>query len=353
MLTWAYSWVWWLCPLPLLVYALWPPAAARRTAVRVSFMPRLQELLGDRELAASIRHSWIQWAQLTLLWLLALAAVARPQWLEPPVSRTQPTRDLLLLVDLSGSMQHEDFTNAAGQTVDRLTAVKEVLADFLEKRRGDRLGLVVFGDAPFVQVPFTTDLALCRQLLDEAQVGMAGPRTALGDAMGLGIKLFEKSDLPTKTMIALTDGNDTASSMPPEKAAEVAAGRGLTIHTIVVGDPTSVGEDKIDEVVLQHVAQTTGGRFYAARDRGQLAQIYTELDKLEAIKVQTISHRPRVDLFPVPLAGLVMVTMAAAAGDLLRGFLREQRDRKAPGPGRAGANIHVNPRTGEMEVSPP
>ena len=247
----------------------------------------------------------------SLVWLLILTALARPQWLEPPIERSIPTRDLLLLVDLSGSMEQQDFTNAAGQTVDRLTAVKEVLGDFLAKREGDRVGLVVFGTAPFLQVPFTTDLALCRQLLDETAVRMAGPRTALGDAIGLGIKLFENSDVPTKTILALTDGNDNSSAVPPVEAARVAENRGITIHTIAMGDPTTVGEEKLDREALQAVAQTTGGDFFLAMNRVELAQVYERLDSIETRELKTVSHRPRQDLFFWPLAAALLVSLAA------------------------------------------
>ena len=255
----------------------------------------------------------------------------------------------MLLVDLSGSMEHKDFTNASGQKVDRLTAVKEVLDDFLEKREGDRVGLVVFGNAAFVQAPFTSDLELCRQLLDETQVRMAGPRTALGDAMGLGITLFEKSELPTKTMIALTDGNDTASGMPPDKAAAVARDRGITIHTVAVGDPASVGEEKIDEAALQTVSRTTGGKFFKASDRDQLATIYNELDRLEAVSVETISHRPRRDIFWMPLAAALVLSLG---GTVLGGIFRALRERRESGgqPAAAG-RVRVNPRTGELEAT--
>ncbi len=148
-----------------------------------------------------------------------MLALTRPQRIEPPLHRDQPTRDLLLLVDLSASMDTRDFTDASGQTVDRVAAVKSVLDEFLSRRKGDRVGIVVFGSAPFVLVPFTTDLALCRRMMAEMQAGMAGPRTAFGDAIGLGITLFANSAMKRKTMIALTDGNDTASQVPPAEAA--------------------------------------------------------------------------------------------------------------------------------------
>ena len=210
-----------------------------------------------------------------------LTALARPQWLEPPVTREVPTRNLLLLVDLSGSMRQEDFTNAAGAKVDRLSAVKEVLGAFLVRCEGDRVGLVVFGDAPFLQAPFSTDLSLSRRLLDETAIGMAGPCTAFGDAVGLGVTLFDQSDAPAKTIIALTDGNDTASQVPPVEAARVARQRDIRIHTVAIGDPTTMGEEKLDADTLRAVAQTSGGSYFFAADRQQLAGIYDELDQIE------------------------------------------------------------------------
>jgi Ca-activated chloride channel family protein len=165
VLTFAHVWVFWLAPLPLLVWWLVPSRHATRPAVRVPFLHRLQAA-GVREKAAENTDGAAPMIVRTIVWLLVLTALARPQWLEPPIHRAIPTRDLLLLVDLSGSMDQKDFTNAAGETVDRLTAVKDVLGEFLMRREGDRVGLVVFGTSPFLQVPFTTDLGLCRQLLD-------------------------------------------------------------------------------------------------------------------------------------------------------------------------------------------
>jgi Ca-activated chloride channel family protein len=347
VLSFAYAWVFWLLPLPILVRWLVPARRGRRAAVRVSFMATLSELAGRG--GRSVPRVGDRWRMivLSLVWVLTVSALARPQWLQPPVTREQPTRDLLLLVDLSGSMEHRDFTSESGETVDRLSAVKEVLGEFLEKRQGDRVGLVVFGDAAFVQSPFTVDLDLTRQLLDETQVRMAGPRTALGDAMGLGITMFEQSELPTRTMIALTDGNDTASGVPPEKAADVAADRGITIHTVVVGDPTSVGEEKIDEITLQAVARKTGGRFFMASDRAQLATIYNELDALEAVSVKTISHRSRIDLFWIPLAIALALSLLTES---LRWLASTRRERARPGEFTSPRRVRVNAATGELEL---
>lgn len=321
MLAFAYPWVALLVPLPLLVWFGLPAHAERRAGLTVPFFDRLARLSGQQPYSGGVvaRRSPFSVVALVLVWLLVLAALARPQWIEPPLHRELPTRDLLLLVDLSGSMDTKDFVDASGKTVDRLTAVKQVLDDFLSRRKGDRVGVVVFGDAPFALVPFTTDLDLCRLMLRDTAVGMAGPRTAFGDAIGLGIGLFARSTVKAKTMIALTDGNDTLSKVPPAEAARVAKDKGITIHTVAVGDPQAAGEDKLDEAALKEVAATTGGGFFRALDRTQLAEIYNRLDAIETRRVDTVSFRPRRDVYWVPLgAGLVLTLLVQAFGVVRR-----------------------------------
>ena len=342
MLTFAHLWVFWLAPLPLLVRLLVPPRIPVGPVVRVPFLPRIHAA-GGRAGSRSGEDN-LPLALHAVTWLLVLTALARPQWLEPPIERSIPTRDLLLLVDLSGSMEQKDFTSVSGQSVDRLTAVKEVLGEFLDRRQGDRVGLVVFGTAAFLQVPFTTDLNLCRQLLEETSVRMAGPRTALGDAIGLGIKLFENSEAPTKTIIALTDGNDTGSALPPAEAAKVARDRGITIHTVAIGDPTTVGEEALDEEALEAVAQITHGDSFLAINREQLAVVYQRLDQIETRDIKTVSHRPRRDLFFWPLAASLLLTLAAQAVKLFMGGPRVN-SQAAP------VRLRVNPRTFELETT--
>ncbi|PQO40223.1 VWA domain-containing protein [Blastopirellula marina] len=343
MFTFLYPWLWLLLPLPWLIRRFAPPRKTSPSAVRVPFGARLTAVLGPggaKSDSDTLSRSGIV---ATAVWLMVLAALARPQWIEPPIVKELPTRDLLLLVDLSGSMDQQDFVSAKGEKVDRLTAVKEVLDDFLKRRKGDRVGLVVFGDAAYLQAPFSTDLTLSERLLNECQVGMAGPRTALGDAIGLGVNLFKDSTAPSKTMIALTDGNDTKSQIPPIEAARVAAERDIRIYTVAIGDPTTVGEDKLDAQALQDVAQATGGSYFFAADRQSLAGIYDQLDKLEEHKVTTVSHRPRRDLF----AWFVAAALAISMLDKLAAILRRSSGEKVSA---AETKVNVNPQTGKLEA---
>ncbi|GJD65695.1 VWA domain-containing protein [Methylobacterium frigidaeris] len=313
MLTFAYPWVALLLPLPWLVSRLAPPRAERRAGLSVPFFDALVALTGARPQSGAVVASRARWRTgvLAACWLLALAALARPQRIEAPLHKDQPTRDLLLLVDLSGSMDARDFRDASGRPTDRLTAVKGVLDDFLARRQGDRVGVIVFGDDPFVLVPFTTDLALCRELVRETAVGMAGPRTVLGDAIGLGITLFDPSRARARTIIALTDGNDTASRVPPAEAARIARDKGIVIHAVAIGDPAAIGEEKLDEDALREVAATTGGDFSRALDREALAGIYRRLDAVETRRIETVSFRPRTDLYWVPLGLALLLSMGA------------------------------------------
>lgn len=320
MLTLNHPWLLLLILLPPLLRLIIPPYRESRQAIRVPWFQRMATLLQQRPSdgatiadanKAELLFFWVLWTLITL-------ALARPQFLEPPVSRILPTRDLMLLVDLSGSMAVEDFTNSQGDKVDRLTAVKEVLDEFLTRREGDRVGLIVFGNAAFVQVPFTQDLEATRQLLEETAVRMAGPRTAFGDAIGLGITLFERSEVEHRVMIALTDGNDTGSKVPPPQAARIAKDNDIVIYVVGVGDPTATGEEKLDEEALTAVASTTGGRYFHAADRDELEEIYAELDRIDTREVEAETYRPRTDLFHWPLAAFMLFGLVFHGGLLIK-----------------------------------
>jgi len=320
MISFAHPWLLLLILLPPAIRLLAPPYQESRQAIRVPWFQRIATLLQlqPADGAAVAKSSLSTLLYMWLLWMLIVLALARPQILEPPVSRIVPTRDLLLLVDLSGSMETRDFTNSAGDTVDRLTAVKEVLGEFLTRREGDRVGLIVFGNAAFVQVPFTQDLEATRILLHETAVRMAGPRTSFGDAIGLGITLFERSEVEKRVMIALTDGNDTGSKVPPQQAAKIARDKDIVIHVVGVGDPAATGEEMLDEEALTDVATTTNGRYFHADDRDQLEEIYSELDRIDSREVEAESYRPRSDLFHWPLAAFMLMALIFYGGLFFR-----------------------------------
>jgi len=311
MLTIAHPWLFLLIPLPWLVRRLLPTHHERKAAVRVPFMRRLSRLAGLQPGSgvAVARRPISQWVVLSITWLLVVFAITRPQWLEEPIIKELPMRDLLVAVDLSGSMEAEDFSDAEGNMVDRLTAVKQVLDAFFARRDGDRVGLILFGSAAFVQVPFTDDLDVVRELLGEAQIRMLGPRTMLGDAMGLAINLFERSEVDERVLIVLTDGNDTGSLVPPERAAEIARDNGVVVHTIAIGDPAAAGEQALDEKTLENIAAITSGGYFHANDRQELEEIYTHLDEINPRQVETQSYRPLTDLYDRPLAIGILITL--------------------------------------------
>ncbi len=311
MLTFAHPWLFLLLLLPWLLRKLLPTHHERKAAVRVPFMQRLTKSSGlqPADGVEITGRATSQWLMLGTVWICLIVAIARPQWLEEPIIKELPMRDLLVAVDLSGSMEAMDFTDTEGNVVDRLTAVKQVLDEFFARRDGDRVGLILFGSAAFVQVPFTQDLNVVRELLDEAQIRMLGPRTMLGDAMGLAINLFERSEVEDRVMIVLTDGNDTGSLIPPERAAEIARDNGVVVHSIAIGDPTAAGEQALDEKTLQNIASSTGGAYFHANDRQELEDIYSHLDEINPREVETQSYRPVIDLYYWPLAVGILVSL--------------------------------------------
>ena len=327
MIQFAAPWLFLLLPLPWLARRLLPAYRESRPALKVPFLERLKRVTGEQggTQASLARRLRSQWLLVTLSWLALVTALARPQWLDDPVVQEQPMRDLLLALDLSGSMDARDFSDSSGQAIDRLAAAKQVLDEFLSRRDGDRVGLVFFGSAAFVQAPFTDDLEVVRELLGEAQVRMLGPRTALGDAIGVAIRLFERSEVEERVLIVLTDGNDTGSLLPPARAAEVAADNGVTIHTVAMGDPSAVGEQALDEAALQEVAATTGGGFFRAEDREQLETVYDTLDGLNPRKVDARSYRPVHELFHWALGFAVLLSLLLFGGAEWAGARRSRR----------------------------
>jgi Ca-activated chloride channel family protein len=323
-----YPWLLLLLPLPWLAYRYLPAYNEARSAVRVPFFAAMSRAVGEAPgIVGSRRNHW-QLLLNILVWALIVLAVARPVFVEKPIERQQPVRDLMLAIDLSQSMETEDFTNANGEKINRLAAVKEVVQGFIDKRKDDRLGLIVFGTGAYPQAPLTLDHASLSLLLADTGIGMAGPNTAIGDAIGLSLKLLDKAHEQEKVLILLTDGNDTSSAITPDHAAEMAANKGVIIHTIGIGDPSASGEAKVNLSALEQIAKTTGGQFFRAEDRNALDQVYSTLDRLTPHQVKTLSHQPQRELFYWPLGAAVALLGLYHLGALLRVRLAFARQRQ-------------------------
>jgi Ca-activated chloride channel homolog len=326
----ACPWALLALPLPLLVWWLVPPYRAQEDSVQVPFFRRLAEATRQTpEPGAVVRRRLVaQIAVTCAAWILIVIAIARPQWVGDAVTREVAARDLILAVDISGSMEQSDFRRQDGPPLKRLDGVKAVVDDFITRRRGDRVALILFGTKAYVQVPFTQDLQAARMLLDQTEVGMAGQQTAIGDTIGLAIKLFEASKAQQKLVVLLTDGNDTASRVPPAQAADIARGRGIVVYTVGVGDPAATGESRVDLAALRDVASTTNGRFFRAEDADELAAIYADIDKLVPVKAATQSWRPKIALFQWPLGAAFLLTMTLWLILTARGALRHWRSQR-------------------------
>jgi len=305
-----YRWILALLPLPLLIWLLLPRYREEQTSVRIPFFDRVAAAAGLKPAPGAIvpQTNWLQKILAPLCWALIVLSLARPVFIEPPIQRIQPARDLMLALDISQSMETPDFIAPDGKRITRIAAVKSVVDGFIQRRTGDRIGLIVFGAAAYPQAPFTLDHATCRSLLRETQAGMAGPQTMIGDAIGLSIKEFEHSEAQERVLILLTDGNDTGSKMPPVKAAEIAKQKGIKIHTIAIGNPKATGEDKVDVGLMRSISSATGGRFFLGQDQTQLADIYATLDRITPKNYKTESYRPKRPLFMYPL-GLAVVVL--------------------------------------------
>jgi Ca-activated chloride channel family protein len=311
MIHFEWPWMFVLLLLPLLPrYLLRPAPAVEEAALRVPAVAPFA--LGDEgRLRMARGRRWLLWPALAA-WLLLVGAAARPVWLGPPIDLPVSGRDLLLAVDLSGSMGTQDFS-LHGRQVDRLTAVKDIAGDFIRRRVGDRLGLILFGRNAYVQSPLTFDRKTVNTLLQESAIGLAGKQTAIGDAIGLAVKELRRHPNGNKVLILLTDGANDAGEVDPLAAAKLAAQEGLTIYTIGIGAdsvmvPSLFGMQRVnpsqdlDEDTLRAIAKTTGGRYFRARDTQELNKIYEVIDKLQPVDQEKQTFRPRRSLFFWPLA---------------------------------------------------
>jgi len=324
MFEFSYPWVFLLLVLPLVINRLPLYYISKRSALRISFKEDIDAVTGEKNTVAGIsRATRVQKILLWLLYLLVLSALAKPLYIGEPLHKEISQREVLVSVDLSGSMATKDFKDKNGTSIDRLEAVKMVLSNFFKQRKGEKIGLILFGNAAFVQAPFTQDLNALEHLLSELSVGMAGPQTAIGDSIGLAVKMFQESNVTDRMLILMSDGDDTGSKVPPLTAAKLAAKHDVNIFTIAMGDPKNAGEHPLDTETLKEIAKITNGKFYYAWNSDELADIYTQIDKLKPKEVKKITHRPKSDLFSYPL----MLALFILLGYGLVLFVQSRRER--------------------------
>lgn len=304
---WSLAW-WWvlfLWPVPLLLRALWRPVPTEGQALLPPSASDYDGLARRTGFGAGRWPLILLW----LIWTFACLAGARPQYVGEPVSLPLTGRDLLLAVDLSGSMEERDF-QLGGRWVDRLTATKAVASQFIERRVGDRVGLVLFGRNAYLQTPLTYDRNTVNLLLEESAIGLAGKETAIGDAIGLALKTLTAAGVSEgrRVLILLTDGANTAGQVDPLKAAQLAKDRGMTIYTIGIGAERARWRGRrpnpnrdLDERTLRAIAELTDGFYFRARDTAELENIYARLDELEPAASDSDGFRPIQEYFVWPL----------------------------------------------------
>ncbi|OSP53965.1 VWA domain-containing protein [Pseudoruegeria sp. SK021] len=326
MMTLGFPWALVLLPLPLLVLWLVPPHRERVPALRFPFFRRIVDSAGTTPGPGSVvlSRSALQMIVAGLIWVLLVLALARPERVGEPVEMSRAGRDVVLAIDISGSMDAKDFATSPETKVQRLAGVRTVVDGFIAGRSGDRMALIVFGSKAYVQSPLTEDLQTISELLGQTEVGMAGPHTALGDAIGLSIRTFEASDIVQRLLILLSDGTDTASRMSPINASQIAADKDIEIYTIGVGDPNAAGEDKVDLTTLKDIAARTGGAYFYAQDADGLTQVYDRIDALAPRETETLSYRPRQALAFIPLG---IAALIGCVGLLALSFGRHRRRR--------------------------
>jgi len=316
-----WPWVFACLPLPWLCYRFLPKAYNRDASLYVPFFKSLTSIQSATS-RVSARNRLVALFAI-LAWLMLLTAASRPQWVGDPIQLPTTGRDLMLAVDISGSMEAQDI-QLNGQNATRLQVVKSVVGDFVERRTGDRLGLILFAAHAYIQAPLTFDRATVGTLLEEAEIGIIEESaTAIGDAIGLGVLHLRNRPENSRVLVLLTDGVNNAGAVSPEQAGQLAQQENIKIYTIGIGADQVVQRTffgarainpsaELDEAVLTQIAESTGGRYFRARDVNDLVEIYEELDRLETIEQDEQTYRPTRVLFYWPLGAALLISFILA-----------------------------------------
>lgn len=295
MLKFEWILVWLLLPMPLLVRMFLPKRESKPASLMVPFF---------REINAggfsAIAPSRLNYCLALLTWLALICAAARPVWIDERIQVPMTGRDLLIALDISGSMQQQDFSSTNDS---RFGAVQKIASDFVIRRTGDRVGLILFGSQPYLYTPLTFDLDSVVEFLSHARVGFAGQQTAIGDTIGLAVKVLRERPAENRILILLTDGDNSAGSIDPLKGMQLAVEHGVRIFVIGIGiDHNTASSRRRSGNVLPQIAQSTGGAYFHASDAAALEEIYSAIDQFEPIETKSQSHLLVEELYPWPLA---------------------------------------------------
>ncbi len=307
MFSFLWPWLFILLPIPLVMRWLTPASDNQVAAIRAPFASRWRALGEQQGLGNS--NNLIKTLLIWLIWLLLLCGASRPQWTGEPIELPNSGRDLMLAIDLSGSMQIEDM-QIGSTLLSRIEAVKAIASDFTARRAGDRVGLILFGTRAYVQAPLTFDVSTVTQFIREAQLGFAGEDTAIGDALGLAIKRLRDRPAESRVLILLTDGQDTASTVDPMEAAALASELGVKVYTIGISrriGSRASNSGEVDEALLNAIAKATGGQYFRARNPAELQSIYQVVDELEPIEQAKTTFRPVRSLTWIPVSGALLL----------------------------------------------
>ncbi len=333
MFEFSAPWILLCLPLPLFTWFFLPPLKIEQNqALHAPFFRYLKDFMNAQSfsVATYVRH----YSLATLIWVLLVFAAAGPQWLGDPMALARNGRNIMLAVDLSGSMQITDMS-LKGQTVSRLSAVQWVAKQFIQERQGDRLGLILFGSKAYLQTPLTFDRSTVIDRLNDSSVGLAGQLTSLGDALALAVKHLKDLPKNSRVLIVLTDGASNSGHFSPLDAATLAANYGIKVYTIGFGAdrllvPSPEGMQTVnpsadlDEKTLSLIAAKTGGHYFRAKDSESLAQIYNQINQLEPIALEKVQYRPKTTLYPWPLGAAFLIAFAVLLRRVFSQFKRVQ-----------------------------
>lgn len=329
-LQFEYPWMFWVLLLPVIMLLL-PPLKFRAEALFVPYFDALLTLKKEEPSKAVqiAKRKPFTIAIVYLVWICLVTAAASPELVGEPEKQIKTARNFLINVDISLSMDTRDWETKDGKSVSRWEAVKEVMEEFIQRRQGDRMGLILFGSQAYLQTPFTDDLEVVEALLRDSEVGMAGAKTAIGNSIGKSVELFEQDSIQNKVMLLITDGADSGSELKPIQAARLAAVDSITIYTIGIGT-TKKQAYELDEYTLGEIANATGGQYFRASDRLRLEEVYAELEQLEPIEYENNDFIPKRLLFYYPLLLAIVLAMGyhILAGLLATGKYINRKIRK-------------------------